>query len=106
LLKAFPDLASRSFEDAARVLREGALEEFKSAAIELQAKVQLAQQTLAEARQNKSEAEQQAALKAFQGVQAEQLHKLKQITTRLQECIAVLQRLKDTSAPPAPPQSP
>lgn len=101
LLKTFPDLASRSFEDAAQVLRDGAMEEFKSAALEMQAKVQLAQQQLAAARQNKSEAEQQAALKAFQQVQTEQAHKLKQIAARLQDRIVVLQRLKSASAPPA-----
>jgi ABC-type uncharacterized transport system len=106
LLKTFPDLASRSFEEAAQVLRESAFEQFKTAAIEMQAKVQLAQQALAAARQNKSEAEQQAALKAFQEIQAEQANKLKAIAARLQERIVVLQRLKETSAPPAPTQSP
>jgi hypothetical protein len=106
LLKTFPDLASRSFDEAAQVLRESAFGQFKAAAIEMQAKVQLAQQALAAARHNKSEAEQEAALKAFQEVQAEQANKLKAIAARLQERIVVLQRLKDTSAPPAPPQSP
>lgn len=106
LLKTFPDLASRSFDEAAQVLRESAFEQFKAAAMEMQAKVQLAQQALAAARQNKSEAEQEAALKAFQEIQAEQANKLKAIAARLQERIVVLQRLKDTSAPPAPPQSP
>ncbi len=106
LLKTFPDLASRSFEDAAQVLREGAREEFKSAALEMQAKVQLAQQQLVAAQQSKSEAEQQAALKALQQVQSEQSHKIKQIAARLQDRMVVLQRLKETSAPSAPPQSP
>jgi hypothetical protein len=106
LLKTFPDLASRSFDEAAQVLRESAFEQFKAAAMEMQAKVQLAQQALAAARGNKSEAEQQEALKAFQEIQAEQANKLKAIAARLQERIVVLQRLKDTSAPPAPPQSP
>lgn len=106
LLKTFPDLASRSFEDAAQVLRESAFEQFKAAAIEMQAKVQRAQQALAAARGNKSEAEQQAALKTFQEIQAEQANKLKAIAARLQERIVVLQRLKETSAPSAPPQQP
>jgi D-ribose pyranose/furanose isomerase RbsD len=106
LLKTFPDLASRSFDDAAQVLRESAFAQFKAAAIEMQAKVQLAQQALAAARQNKSEAEQEAALKAFQEIQAEQANKLKAIAARLQERLVVLQRLKDTSTPPAPPRSP
>lgn len=104
LLKAFPDLASRSFEDAAQALRAVTLEEFKAAAIEMQAKVQVAQQALAAARQNKSEAEQQAALKAFQQVQSEQTHKIKQIAARLQDRIVVLERLKNATAAPAPTQ--
>jgi hypothetical protein len=106
LLKRFPDLASRSFDEAAQVLREGALEEFKSAVLEMQAKVQVAQQNLIAARQNKSEAEQQAALKAYQEVQAEQDAKLKEIPARLQQRIVALQRLKNPSALPGPPQSP
>ena len=101
LLKAFPDLKSRAYEDAARVLSEGAMEEFKSAVLEMQAKVQLAQQNLVAARQNKSAAEQQAALKAYQQVQSEQDAKLKEIPARLQDRIVALQRLKAASAPPA-----
>ena len=106
LLKTFPDLASRSFDEAAQVLRESTLAEFKSAVLEMQAKVQVAQQNLIAARQNKSEAEQQAALKAYQQVQAEQDAKLKEIPARLQQRIVALQRLKSASALPAPGQQP
>jgi hypothetical protein len=102
LLKKFPDLASRSFDDAAQVLREAALEEFKSAVLEMQTNVQVAQQRLVAARQNKSEVEQQTALKAYQQVQSEQDVKLKEIPARLQERIVVLQRLKSASAAAAP----
>lgn len=101
LLKAFPDLASRTFEDAAQALRAVTLEEFKAAATAMQAKVQVAQKALATARQSQSEAAQQAALKEFQRVQLEQTDKLKEITARLQDRIEVLKRLKGASPPPA-----
>jgi hypothetical protein len=104
LLKVFPDLATRSLEDAAQVLRETALEEFKSAVLEMQAKVQIAQKTLVAARQNKSDTEQRAALKAYHQVQSEQDAKLKEIPARLQQRLTALQRLKDASAAPAPAQ--
>jgi len=95
LLKMFPDLESRPFNDAAKTLREVALEELKSATIEMQTKVEASQTALAVAREQKNESEQQAALKRFQGVQHEQAKKIKQITARLQERITVLQRLKN-----------
>lgn len=102
LLKAFPNLESQSFEDAAKILREAVLEELKAATIEMQLKIQTAQVNLAEARENKSEADKQIALKEFQRVQSEQSDKLKQITARLQERIIVLQRLKNSGLPAVP----
>lgn len=95
LLKLFPDLHSQSFEAAAQTLREMALEEWKSVGLEMQTKVQVAQKHLADAREQKSESEQQSALKDFQRVQSEQADKLKQITARLQERITILERLKN-----------
>jgi len=94
-LKMFPDLEIQSFDDMAKALREVALEDLKSAAIEMQAKVQASQKTLAEAREQKTESDQQSALKEFQRVQVEQTDKLNQITARLQERITVLERLKN-----------
>lgn len=91
----FPDLASQTFDDAAKILREGALEEFKTAADTMQTKVAVAQKALAVAQANNSEAAQQSALKAFQEVQSEQTDKLKAITAHLQERITVLERLKN-----------
>lgn len=106
LLRTFPNLATQSFEEAAKVLRERALEEFKSAAAVMQAKVAVAQKALAEAQANKSEADQQAARKVFQDVQAEQTDKLKAITARLQERIEVLVRLKGPTSAPAAAKQP
>jgi hypothetical protein len=97
LLRTFPNLASQPFEATANILREQALEEFKTATVEMQSKVTAAQQALAEAQANKSAAAQQSARQAFQKVQAEQADKLKAITARLQERITVLERLKTGS---------
>jgi ABC-type uncharacterized transport system len=102
LLKTFPDLESMTFDQAADKLRESALEELKSATVEMQKKVQAAQQNLAEARETKSSSEQGFALKEFQRVQSEQAENLKQITARLQERIVVLQRLKTSGNHPSP----
>lgn len=102
LLRLFPNLKTRSYDDMAQELRVAALEEFKAATTELQTKVSAAQQTLAEAQANKSEAEQQQALKNFQQVQAEQAEKLKGITAWLQERLTALQQLKSARELSAP----
>lgn len=94
LLRLFPDLKTRSYDAMAQELRVAALEEFKTATTELQTKVSAAQQALAAAQANKSEAEQQQALQNFQQVQAEQAEKLKGITAWLQERLTALQQLK------------
>lgn len=93
LLRTIPDLESRSFDDAAKVLREGALAEFKAAVQEMQSKIQETQKGLA-AQSNTSEADQQAAVKQLQQVQSEQSKKLSEITARLQARLQVLERLK------------
>lgn len=102
LLKMFPDLATRSYDAMAQELRIAALEEFKITTAEMQAKVSVAQQALAEAQANKSAAEQEAALKNFQRVQFEQAEKLKGITAWLQERLTVLQQLKTAPGLSAP----
>lgn len=94
LLRMFPNLKTRSYEAMAQELRLATLEEFKSAAAEMQAKMSAAQQELAEAQANKSEAAQQVALQKFQQVQAAQADKLKGITATLQDRLTVLQQLK------------
>lgn len=101
LLRAFPDLATRSFDDVALSLRQHTLEEFKIAAAELQTKMAEAQKKLADAQANKSEAAQQAAAKELQLLQTEQANKLGGITAQLQERITVLQQLKAASNLPA-----
>ncbi|MFO1514591.1 MAG: Gldg family protein [Verrucomicrobiota bacterium] len=99
LLRTIPDLESRSFDDAAKILRESALVEFTAAVRTMQGKVQETQKQLAESPGNKSEADQQAAMKQLQQVQAEETKKLDEITARLQARIKVLERLKGVNRP-------
>lgn len=101
LLRAFPDLATQSFEAVAKVMRERTLEEFKIAAAEMQTKVGEAQKALAEAQANKGEAAVAAAQQELRRIQAEQSSKLNGITANLQERITVLQQLKTAPNLPA-----
>lgn len=94
LLRLIPDLESRSFDDAAKILRESALAEYTVAVREMQGKVQETQKQLAAAQGNKSEADQQAAMKQLQQVQNEETKKLNEIASRLQARLKVLERLK------------
>ncbi len=97
LLRAIPDLASRTFDDAAKILQAGALKEFTSAVKKMQPKVRLAEQQLADAQGRNSGADQQAALQKLQQVQAEQTEMLKAITAQLRARITTLERLKSVS---------
>jgi hypothetical protein len=93
LVRTIPDLDSRSYDDAAKILREASLAEFTAAVREMQTKVQETQKEMA-AQGNKSEADQQAAMRQLQQVQSEQSRKLSEITARLQARLQVLERLK------------
>ena len=93
LVRSIPNLDSRSFADAAQILREASMAEFTAAVREMQTKVQETQKELT-AQHNKSDADQQAATRQLQEVQTEQSKKLNEITARLQARIAVLERLK------------
>jgi len=92
--RALPDVTAVTLEEGAKILRDSALKEAQAAAEAMQSQIQAAQQRLAQARETGSEAEQQAALKDFQQVQAEQAEKLRAISTKLQEQIAALKQMK------------
>jgi hypothetical protein len=89
-----PNLASASVEESKQILREKALAAFTETAKEMQARVEEAQQRLAEARKSGSEPDVQAALQQFQKTQAEQADKLKGITAQLQDQITALEYMK------------
>jgi soluble cytochrome b562 len=90
---ALPNYASLSVEQGTEILREAALKKYADAAAELQSQVTRAQEELKEA-QNKSPADQQAAMKHLQEVQTDQSQKLAQIGGELQTQIAALKQLK------------
>jgi hypothetical protein len=89
-----PNVDSLPLEEGRRVLQEKALNDFRAVANQMEIQVKEAQQKLAQAQGSKSEAEQQAALKRLQDLQAEQAEKLKTIAIELQDQIAALERLK------------
>jgi len=89
-----PNLSAVSVEEGTRILREAALKDFTATAKELEAQLKDAQQRLSQAQSGGSDADQQAAMKHLQQVQAEQAQKLKQIAARFQAQIDALQQLK------------
>ena len=93
LKRALPNYASLTVDEGTEILREAALKKYADAAQELQTQVALAQDELKQA-QSKSPADQQAAMKHLQQVQAEQSQKLAQIGGELQTQIAALKQLK------------
>ncbi len=93
---ALPNLNAVSVEDGTRTLREAALKDFKAATSQYDAQIKEAEQRITDA-QNKSETEQQAALKHLLDVQAEQVQKLKDIAARSKAQVEAFQQLKQTN---------
>lgn len=96
LKRALPNYASLSVEQGTEILQQAALKDYAAAAQELQSQVAQAQDELKQA-QSKSPADQQAALKHLQQVQAEQSQKLRGIAGQLRTQIAALKQLKGTN---------
>ena len=94
--RALPNYASLSVDQGTEILRQTALKEYAAAAQELQSQVAEAQAELTQAA-GKSPADQQAAMKHLQQVQAAQSQKLQQIAGQLQTQIAALKQLKRTA---------
>jgi hypothetical protein len=91
-----PNLSSVSVEEGTRILREAAVKEFTAAAKEMEAQVKEAEQRLTQAQNSGSAADQQAAMKHLEQVQAEQTEKLKQIAARSKTQVDALQQIKAT----------
>ena len=94
--RSLPNYASLSVDEGTEILRQAALKKFADAASELQSQVARAQEELRQAG-GKSPADQQAAMKQLQQVQAEQSRKLQQIAGQLQTQIAALKQLKSAN---------
>ncbi|HUA37664.1 MAG TPA: hypothetical protein VMA35_04605 [Candidatus Sulfopaludibacter sp.] len=91
---ALPNYVSLSLDQGTEILRQAALKKYAAAAQELQNQVTQAQAELSQAA-GKSPADQQAAIRHLQQVQAEQTQKLQQIGGELQTQIAALKQLKN-----------
>jgi hypothetical protein len=89
-----PDLAAVSVKAGKQILQDAALKDFTAAAKEMQTQVKEAEQRLSQAHNGGSDAEQQAAMKHLQQVQAEQTEKLKQIAAKSKAQIDAFQQLK------------
>ncbi len=96
LKRALPNYASLSLDEGTEILRQAAMKKFAAAVNELQSQVTKAQEEFKLA-ENKSPADQQAAMKHLQQVQAEQSQKLEQIGGQLQTQIVALKQLKATA---------
>jgi hypothetical protein len=89
-----PNIDSVSLADATRMLREASFKDFAAAASQFQTQLKEAQEGLKAAQNGGSEAEQQAAMKNLQQVQAEQTERLKAIAAKSQAQIDALKQLK------------
>jgi len=89
-----PDISAVSLQDGTRLLRASALKDFQALAKEAEARINEAQQKLADALAGKSEAEQQAARKQLLQIKAEQTEKLKELAARSQAQVEAFERLK------------
>jgi len=89
--QTIPNFASVSLEDGTQILREAALKQFMATTKEMDAQVKQAEQ---QAKDSQSIAEQEAARKHLQQIQAAGTEKLQQIGGQLQTQIAALKQLK------------
>jgi hypothetical protein len=91
---AIPNWASVTVDDGVQILRKSALNDFTVAATEMQTEVKAAEVRLSQAQNGGSEAEQQAAAKHLQDVQASQSQKLQDIAMKSAARIYAFRQLK------------
>ena len=89
-----PNLADVSMEAGKEILRNAALKDLSTAAKEMEAQVKEAQQRLAGAQGDRSETNQQAAVKYLQQIQAEQAARIQQIAARAKAQMDAFQQLQ------------
>lgn len=94
VMRAIPNLASVSVEEGTQILQSASMKEFKAAIDDMASQISAAQQQFTQAQQGGSEADQQAARKRLQQLQAEQAEKIKQIAARLDAQLNALKQLK------------
>jgi hypothetical protein len=89
-----PDIAAVSVEQGRQILQAAALKDFTAAAKEMQTQIREAERRLTQAQNGGTGAEQEAAAKHLQQVQAENTEKLRQIAARSSAQIEALQQIK------------
>ena len=92
--RAIPNLETIPVDEGRQLLRDASFKEMKAAAIEMQTRIQEAEQRLVEAQKSKSEAGLALAMKEVQQAHAAQAEKLKEIAARLEAQVTALERLK------------
>jgi ABC-type uncharacterized transport system involved in gliding motility auxiliary subunit len=95
--RLIPNFMSVSLEEGSRILRETALQDFTTAATEMELQLKEAGQRVSPTGNELSEAERDAAVKYMQRVQAEQAAKLKNIAARSAAQIEALRQLKEAA---------
>jgi hypothetical protein len=88
------NLAEVTVADGSQLLRVAAFQNYQTAAVEMEAKVNEARQHLADAQNSASETDLQTAMKQLRSVESEQSEKLGQIAARLQARITTLEQIK------------
>ena len=94
VVRLIPDLKVTSLEDGTQILRAATLQEFTAAGSEMEAKLQAAQQQLADAQAGQSVEKQQTAMKQVQDLQLAQGEKYKELSARLELELKVFQQMK------------
>jgi hypothetical protein len=97
LRRVIPEPETVSLEDGTRLLREAALKEFSAAVSESQTRLREAQEHLAKARQNGTDAEQETAIRELQETHAAQTRKLKDIAAEAEARMQAFRLLKGTN---------
>ena len=92
--RAIPDIASTSLADGTAQLRSTALQQFATAAAEMNTQMKDAQDRLTQARASGSEADQQAAMKNLQDIEKAQSARLQDLTAQARAQIEAFKRLK------------
>lgn len=92
--KIIPNPSAVTVEEGNQMLRAMALKDFAAAAAEMKAQITEAEKKVTDAEASGSEADQQAAVKALQQVQAEQTEKLKAIAAKSKSEVDAFARLK------------
>ena len=95
--RLIPNFASVSLEEGSQILREAALKDLQAALSQTMGQLKEAEQRVARMEESKSETEKQAALNDLKRLQAEQVAKLSEFTTRSSAQIEALRQLKESA---------